>query len=167
MARRRTRVRSDVDLRPFYRYIRGVRLRSRDFRGVFKAAMKDLEKAHAQNFASQGGLVGGWKPAYSDWKLEDYGAGGTLVRTGALRNSLTVSNARGAVRDIGLKQAEFGTSLNYAHFHQTGTEDMAARKIVFVPRSFAEGLGRDALDHVAYGDNPVGAFRRALNMVRR
>lgn len=164
---RRTRVRSDVDLRPFYRYVRGVRRRSNDFSGVFRAAMKDLEKAHAKNFDSGGALVGGWKPAYSSWKLEEYGAGGTLVRTGALKSSLTVSNSRGAVRDIGKKQAEFGTKLNYAHFHQTGTEDMAARKIVFAPRSFAEGLGKDALQHVAYGDNPVGAFRRALNMVRR
>ena len=167
MATRRTRVRSDVDLKPFYRYIRGVKRRSRDFSGVFRSAMKDLEKAHAQNFDSGGALVGGWQPAYSSWKLEEYGAGGTLVRTGALRSSLTVSNSRGAIRDIGRRQAEFGTSLNYAHFHQTGTEDMASRKIVFTPRSFAEGLGRDAVNHLAYGDNPVGAFRRALNMVRR
>ena len=159
-----TRVRSKVDLRPFYRYIRGVRLRSMNFSGLFRAVMRDLEREHAKNFDSQGALVGGWKPVYSGWNLDEYGAGGVLVRSGTLKRSLTVSNARGAVRDIGRLQAEFGTKVNYAHFHQTGTEDMVSRKIVFAPRSFAEGLGSDALSYLA-GDQTIGGLKRRI--VRR
>lgn len=168
MARRTTRVKSSVDMSPFLKYMRQVARRSTNFSGVFRASMKDLEKAHARNFDSQGGLVGGWKPTeYSSWKLENYGRGGILVRTGALKSSLTMSNSRGAVNDIGRKQAEFGTNVSYAHFHQTGTENMAARKIVFVPSRFAEGFADDAVKYVAYGNNPAGALKRAINFARR
>ncbi len=165
-----TRIKYDLDLSPFYRYIRQVLRRSQNFSGVFRAAMKDLERAHARNFDSKGALVGGWQPEdseYAGWKLGEYGAGGVLVRTGTLKRSLSFSNARGAVRDIGRRQAEFGTSVSYAHFHQSGTEDMNSRKIVFVPNRFVEGLADDALKYLAYGESPLGAMKRAANIGRR
>ena len=167
----RVRVKSTIDISPFIRYLMRVQRRAEDFSGVFKAAMRDLSREHAKNFDTQGALVGGWSPndtGYASWKLEEYGRAGVLVRTGALKDSLTsISNSRGAIRDIGKKQAEFGTSVNYAHFHQTGTEDMASRQIVFTPNRFAEGLGQDALKYLAYGDSPMGAMKRASNIARR
>jgi hypothetical protein len=67
--------------------------------------------------------------------------------------------------EVQLKVAfEFGTKVNYVHFHQTGTEDMVSRKIVFAPRSFAEGLGSDALSYLA-GDQTIGGLKRRI--VRR
>lgn len=158
----------DVDYRPFYKYIRQVRRRSENFAGVFRAAMRDLEREHADNFRSSG--KGRWEPldtGYADWKTKEYGGGGILVRTGDLKRSLSMSNARGAIRNIGRKRAEFGTSVNYAHFHQTGTEDMPQRTVLFTPNRFAEGLAKDAIDYLAYGRDAQGAMKRAANIGRR
>lgn len=163
-----TRIKTSLDLGPFYAYLRGVKRRSINFRPVFKAAMRELAKAHAKNFDSKGALVGGWAPNdtdYATWKLSEYGRGGVLVRTGALKNSLTrISNSRGAVRDIGLTSAEFGTAIEYAGYHQHGTDDFRARKIVFAPQTFAKDLGRDALDYLAYGAGPNGLIKRAKDV---
>jgi phage gpG-like protein len=164
-------VKYSLDLGPFYKYLRQVLRRSENFSSVLREAMRELAKEHAKNFDSQGALVGGWQPndtRYAGWKLEEYGRGGILVRTGTLKRSLTsVTNTRGAVRDIGRKSAEFGTSVNYAHFHQTGTRKMASREIVFTPRQFSEGLAHDAVEYLAYGRDPKGAMTRARNIGRR
>ena len=159
------RYKSSVDYSPFYKYIRQVLRRSTDWSGVFRAAMRDLEESHSKHFGTNGG--GTWKPVYSSWKTEEYGAGGILVRTGTLKRSLTLRNARGAIRDIGAQRATFGTSVSYAHFHQTGTENMAKREVLFTPNRFSEGLAKDAVEYLAYGNNPLGAMKRAVNIGRR
>jgi len=117
--------------------------RSNDFKPVFRWVFLELSEAHSRQFASQGAAGGfPWKPLdpqYASWKLENYGANGILVRSGALRDSLTnLNSTRGAVRDIDAKKATFGTEVEYAHYHWTGTRKMPSRKPLFVPRTFAD-----------------------------
>jgi hypothetical protein len=47
--------------------------------------------------------------------------------------------------------AEFGTSVEYAHFHQSGTTKMAQRKVVFEPRGFSKEIGDAAADYIIRG----------------
>jgi len=129
--------------------------RSQDFRPVFRWVMQELQKAHRQNFRSQGASSGfPWSPLdpqYASWKLENYGAKGILVREGDLENSLTMNSGRGAVRDVGLRTAEFGTRIPYAKFHQTGTTNMAQRKPVFVPRLMALNTATTVGEYIVHG----------------
>jgi hypothetical protein len=46
------------------------------------------------------------------------GFGGKFIRTGALRESLTQSDARGAIRRAHGEAIEFGSSIWYAHFQK-------------------------------------------------
>ena len=53
-----------------------------------------------------------------------------LVRTGALRDSLTRKGAAGHVEELDRQTLSIGSRLSYALFHQLGTRRMAARPIV-------------------------------------
>jgi phage gpG-like protein len=129
--------------------------RSKNFAPVFRWALRELENAHAKNFAAQGAFASNrWKPLdtkYAAWKLANYGAGGILVRSGDFKSSLTDWNSRGAVREIGRVGATFGTSLPIAGFHQYGTHKMAKRPAVFTPRTFSYLTAQAVAEHVVYG----------------
>lgn len=103
---------------------------------AFEAIADRFAAAEQQQFASQGGFGGGgWaplSPAYAAWKASRY-PGGILVRTGALKGSLT-SRPFG-VETISNKQAVFGTAVAYAGYHQSGTSKMPARPPVQLPES--------------------------------
>jgi phage gpG-like protein len=151
-----TRVKiTDVDTSALRRRFSQMARRSEDFSPMFRWALRQLQEAHAKNFASRGSLGGStWKPLdpeYASWKLAEYGSGGILVRSGALRDSLTNWSARGAIREIGNTRATFGTSLDYSEFHELGTLKMPARKINFAPRHFANRVAQAAGEHVVYG----------------
>lgn len=127
----------------------GMINRSRDFRPVFRWAKQELQKANAENFTANGLPVGGWSPLsakYGAWKAVNFPGAPIMVQTGKLRQSLT--NFRGTDSRIDLLQAEFGTSVDYAKFHQYGTTRMPKRKIMFVPDLFAKQLAEKAADHV-------------------
>jgi phage gpG-like protein len=145
----------DVDTSALRKRFAIMTRRSKDFRPVFRWVMQELQKAHRTNFATQGASSGfPWSPLdpqYSSWKTENYGAKGILVRDGTLKHSLTVDSGRGAVRDMGLRTAEFGTQLPYAKFHQTGTPNMAQRKPVFVPPLMAFQTATVVGEHIMYG----------------
>lgn len=72
-----------------------------------------------------------WKPldpGYRAWKARHYPGAGTLVRTGRLRDSLTVAGQ--GVETAGPRSATIGTRVPYAKYHQRGTRSMPARPIV-------------------------------------
>lgn len=133
----------DVDLHGTDEKLRAMSARGRDFRLVLEKARVLLGKANAENFTSGGLPSGGWSPRRSPapWPL--------MIRSGRLMGSLT--NLRGAPNHIGLTSATFGTAVEYAKFHQTGTRKMASRKIVFEPRGFAEEVGGLAAEHIVGG----------------
>lgn len=144
-----------VDTSAVRRRFTAMTRRSQNFKPVFRWVMQELQKAHRQNFRSQGAASGfPWQPLdpqYSSWKTANYGSKGVLVRSGDLKNSLTMNSGRGAIRDMGLRTAEFGTKLPYAKFHQAGTENMAQRKPVFRPPLMASETAVVVGEYIVHG----------------
>jgi phage gpG-like protein len=52
---------------------------------------------------------------------------------------------------VGDTEAEFAVDIPYAHWHQYGTQNMPARKIVFVPRDFPRHLGDKIAQYISEG----------------
>lgn len=136
----------EVDMNDTLRYLQEMDERAYHMITVFEKAKKLLEAAFAANFASGGSLVGGWPPRQQPlgWPL--------MIRTGKLMGSL--SNMEGPENYIHLTSAQFGTSVEYAEFHQYGTYRMPQRKIVFEPVGFAHTVGEMAADHIVNGALP-------------
>ncbi len=146
---------TSVDTSRLRRRFNAMSRRSQNFKPVFRWMMKQLQEAHRDNFKNEGVSSGfRWQPLdpqYAAWKLENYGAKGILVRTGDLKDSLTLNSARGAVRDFGLRTAHFGTTIGYAQFHQAGTQNMAQRKPLFVPQLMANRTGHAVGEYILHG----------------
>lgn len=141
------RIRVDVDDRDAQRYLNSMNDRGKDFRPIFRKAEKELSRIYTQNFSTNGSLVGGWQPLdrqYGTWKSRNYPGAPTLVQTGKLFRSIR----KFSVRKIGKKNAQFGTDVPVAKFHQYGTWSMPQRKIIFEPPMFAKKLAQDAAEHV-------------------
>lgn len=130
----------DVDLGSTIATLDGMIARSKNFAPTFKFAQARLQKANALNFTTGGLPVGGWNPRSSPapWPL--------MRRGGALMGSLT--SLVGSPNEIRATSAQFGTDVEYAKFHQSGTSKMPARKIVFEPKGFAEEVGIHAANHI-------------------
>lgn len=145
-------IRITVDARRAIKRMKDMAKRAENFKPVFRWAKKELELANAANFTSQGLPVGGWsplKPQYAAWKAVHFPGAPMLIQDGKLFRSLTQMN--GPASSIGRKEATFGTSVEYAKFHQYGTTKMAKRKIVYEPAGFASQLALLAAKHVADG----------------
>ena len=87
-----------------------------------------------KQFATQGGLSGGWRPLsdrYAAWKAAHYPGKPILQRTGDLARSLTEGPQ---IRVIEPHQMVLGTDVDYAHWHQLGTDRMPRRRPVDLPR---------------------------------
>ena len=130
--------------------------RADDMRPVFKWAKTQLELANAWNFAANGLPTGTkpWKPLdkdYGTWKAANFPGAGTMVRSGNLFRSLT-SLTDSTANTITKTSATFGTSIEYAKFHQYGTTKMPARKIVFTPREFPRDLGVEIAKYLVLGE---------------
>lgn len=100
-----------------------------------------LQAANASNFTTNGLPTGGWdplSPGYSSWKASRFPGAPPMVRTGKLFASLTALS--GAANKASNTEFQFGTTVEYAKFHQYGTEKMPKRQIVFVPAGFAKWL---------------------------
>jgi phage gpG-like protein len=138
------RVRVDADVSKAVQRLTAMDLRSKNFKPVYEEAKDYLEKANAANFAAGGLPSGGWQPrdrSYG-WPI--------MKRTGRLFNSLT--NLRGAPNTITPTGAQiFGTNVEYAKFHQYGTEKMPKRQIIFNPTGFSKLMGEKAARWVARG----------------
>ena len=149
------RMKVTVDTSRLRRRFAAMTRRSQDFKPVFRWVMQELQKAHRDNFKSEGAASGfPWQPLdpqYASWKLKNYGDKGILARTGDLENSLTMNSGRGAIRDIGLRTAEFGTRIPYAQFHQAGTRNMAQRKPVFYPPLMANRTATVVGEYIVHG----------------
>lgn len=123
--------------------------RSKNFKPVFRKAEEYLERANAANFTTLGLPVGGWKPLdaqYGAWKATNFPGMPPMRKSGELFQSLT--NLNNSAKSVGLTTAEFGTKVEYAKFHQYGTNKMPKRKIVFEPPRFARDIGVEAAKHI-------------------
>lgn len=153
------RVMVRCDNRQAMRRLDSMEAAAKDFRIVFEWARKELAKANAANFSASGLPVGGWSPLkakYSSWKSRNFPGAPIMVQDGSLRRDLTT--LRGPANEIRRTRATFGTSIEYAKFHQYGTSKMAKRQIVFEPPLFAKALAEQAKKHIVDAAN--GAARR-------
>ena len=124
--------------------------RMKSFRPIFNDVRSDLEKEWSNNFETEGGNYGGWRPLspkYAAWRGS---AGPILIRSGRLFNS--VRSLHGAPNDIKDDEAYFGTNVEYAKFHQYGTTKMPKRPIIFEPSNVANKWGKWAVKYIADGE---------------
>lgn len=125
--------------------LENIRKATKDLRPVFRKAEKDLSDIYTKHFTSNGS--GQWKPLdaeYGAWKSANFPGRPTLVRSGALFNSIR----KFSVREINKTSASFGTDAKVAKFHQYGTWSMPKREIIFEPPLFAKKLAEDIADHI-------------------
>lgn len=103
----------------------------RDLGLAFYTIAEKMQEYERLQFESEGSYgSGGWdplKPDYAAWKEQHYPGKKILQREGDLMASLTEPAAEGAIREFGPNFLVFGTSINYAKYHKTGTPNMVAR----------------------------------------
>ena len=132
-----------------------IQQRAEHPRAIFNHARILLQTAYADNFAQAGLPSGGWAPLdakYAAWKMVHFPGAPIMVQDGSLLASLT--NPRNSASRIGDSEAEFGTNVEFAKFHQYGTTKMAKRKLVFEPPLFAETMAQDLSRYVVDGIVP-------------
>ena len=138
-----------------------MKKRANDMRPVFWRTKQWLRSANEENFR-QGGLPsGGWSPLdpqYAAWKKIHEPGAGTMFRSGRLFKSLSALS--GPPNRVDLMDATFGTSFEYAKFHQYGTTKMAKRKVVYEPMGFAKKAGEVAAVYVCHGN--IASVRESM-----
>lgn len=112
-----------------------------------------LRRHNRAQFLTQG-LQGGkpWaplSPAYAAWKLAHYGPRLVLQRSGDLMEDLTGTPM--GVERYTPRAAEFGTDIDYAKFHDTGTRYMPARKPMVTTPGLRRELNRVVAAHLTDG----------------
>lgn len=133
-------------------YLQGMKIRMDDYSVPFAGARQLLAAHNAENFTSNGLPVGGWSPLdaqYGSWKSRNFPGAPPMVRTGKLFESLT--SLRGGVNVVRPTSAEFGTTVEYAKFHQYGTNKMPKRQLIFDPPEFAKVFSERVAKWVAEG----------------
>jgi len=102
-------------------------------RFVWPRLAASLEESNEEQFDAEGhgpnsGKWASLSEKYKAWKESHVGSLPILQFTGALKDALTRSSSPFAFREFGLSDFAFGSiGVDYASFHQTGTDDMVAR----------------------------------------
>lgn len=133
--------------------------RSSNFNPILRWAGMELERAYSKNFTTLGAmsaaamLKGAWPPLdaeYASWKSTRYPGAPPMVQTGELFRSVA-DLANSPKNQMSDTSATFVVDSSIGRFHQFGTENMPARKIVFVPRNFDRDLGNKAAKYIVEG----------------
>ena len=121
------------------RTLEGLTERALDARPAWAVIMRRLARAEGTQFRTEGAYAsGGWaplSPAYAARKARAYPGKPILERTGRLVRSLTSPTAPDAIRRSEPHLMEFGTSVPYGRYHQTGTRFMPRRRPVELPET--------------------------------
>lgn len=139
--------------------LKDMKDRAQNMRPVLHWAGNHLERAYSKNFTTMGALSakamlkGAWPPLdeeYAAWKFERVPGAPPLVLTGKLfRSAASMSSSpKNVISDM---QATFVIDSPIAKFHQYGTQDMPARKILFVPRDFDRDINKKATKYIVNG----------------
>lgn len=120
-------------------------VRDMDYTKPLEKYHGNLQKRHSIWFS-----VGGFGfddeaipwPPLSPRTIRKKGHARKLIDSGDLRRSLTQKSGKGAIRSIEKQGSLFGTSIEYAGYHMTGTANMPAR-----PHTGADKLSVDLLMH--------------------
>ena len=130
-----------------------MKKRIKKMKPVFYWARRELENRYAANFTANGLPSGGWSPLspkYASWKATHVPGAPPMIRTGKLFRSVTeLENSR--LNVITDSRAEFGTDVEYAKFHQYGTNKMAKRRIIFTPVGFTHDLAGVITKYIIHG----------------
>lgn len=117
-----------------------------DFRPAWEGVAEDFWEHERETFDAEGP---GWRPLsprYKAWKDKRFPGAPILVRTGALRNSLTDGNAPGAIYDVRPLELQLGTDLKTKNgytlgtIHQTGSLKVRDRPPKRPPVNITMGL---------------------------
>lgn len=108
-------------------------------------AFKVFESYAKRQFRGQGigpnrGKWSELSDGYKKWKARAYPGAPILVRTGRLRSSLTEAGSVDAKRRLLPHGFEYGTRVQYAHYHQLGTIHMVDRPVFDFDERFEKGL---------------------------
>lgn len=102
-----------------------------DFRPVWGEVIAEFHQIEVEQFDSEGSASGArWSPlspVYSEYKEIQFPGKPILQATGDLRDSLTDTEALGAVVRPSPHELIVGSSVPYAIFHQRGTRRMPRR----------------------------------------
>lgn len=139
--------------------LRNMRDRASDLGPVLRWSKNHLERAYSTNFTTMGALSakamlkGAWPPldtVYAAWKATRFPGAPPLVRSGNLFRSVANmgSSSKNVITEM---EATFVIDSPIAKFHQYGTENMPARKILFVPRDFDRDLNQKTIQYVVQG----------------
>lgn len=97
---------------------------------VFRTIGEHMMDIINEQFRSEGKRsTGGWAPL-KESTIEAKGHAGILVDSGDLFRSLTRRGDRGNIFTVQPNLLRLGTTLDYAVFHQKGTNRMPQRKII-------------------------------------
>lgn len=99
---------------------------------LLSAFADELRGVERDLFDAEG--FGDWPPLAAS-TVAQKGSGSILRETDALFSSLTEQGASGATQEIFGNELIFGTSVEYATFHRTGTSRMPKRDPLPVPRA--------------------------------
>lgn len=100
---------------------------------LFPRVIRVLEESVGKQLEAEGqgpnrGKFAALSPRYAVQKLKRFGPRPLLVATGSMRDALTKSSSGMALRTYSNTSMQFGTvGVDYASFHQTGTERMTDR----------------------------------------
>lgn len=141
-------VRISVDVSVDTSEIAAMRRNMSSYREPLREGLSFLRTTFGTNFDSSGSMVGGWdplRPATSTWRAENGipPFAPILVNNGSLRAAVL-----GAQGDVGSHSAELTIKHELVRFHQYGTRNMPARKIVFEPAGFAQLMARRIRAHI-------------------
>lgn len=131
--------------------LKDIKERQKNLEPVLRKAGLSLRKYMAENYTSQGLLVGGWaplNPKYAAWKSIHFPGAPPMVRTGALFDSVAVVGPEIDAHDT---WATYSTNVQYAKFHQYGTTKMPKREILFAPEIWEKEIASSAKDYVLNG----------------
>lgn len=161
-ASRRTLFTIDVDTHRMETRLRGVESRAEHLQPVWLQVREDWVEGNARRFRNEGRIGKGrpWRPlspAYAKRKKKLYPGAKILVRTGALRSSLTTSLDVNEIRD---QSMAIGSRSKVGQYHRHGANRsrggrLPSRKPVLTSKNFNAKVRARVRAHILASQNPA------------
>ena len=143
--------------------LKNMKDRANDMGPVLRWGKDYLQRAYSKNFTTMGAmsakamLKGAWPPLDDDYafqKAERYPGAPMMMITGELFRSVAniASSPKNVITEM---EGTFVIDSPIARFHQYGTRDMPARKILFIPRDFDRDINKKTLQYIIEGSKLI------------
>lgn len=116
-----------------------------------------METIMTEAFKTEGASLGNpwsdqYTPGYKRWKTKKKGSHRPVLDLdGDLRRSLTKKGAKGNVVRIKQKGFDVGTSIPYAHLHNSGIAPQRERKFMVMPTQYVEKFENTIVRYISTG----------------